>query len=601
MAKSIGRKKSPIWDHFVVGEDSKFAICRVCEKSISRGGRNTKTYNTTNLVHHLRTKHNEQYVEYEKALERVEQDKGKGKAVPRQVSLIEATERVRIWDINDPRAQRIHRRVTEMIALDSQPFSLVDDPGFTHLVHELEPRYSLPSRKYVTENILPQIDNEVKAAVKQQLAGIRFFSFTTDAWSSDGGGASLLSLTAHWITDTFARKSAVLHVMPLEESHTGEYMAKKYLEMLAEWGIKCDQVHLVLRDNAANMAKAMRDASLPSIGCFAHTLQLVVHDGVLSQRVVIDTLAVCRTIVGHFKHSSTAYSRLNKIQTNLGLPQRRLQQDVATRWNSSLYMLQVVAEQKMALAAYATEYSIAQLTANQLDIVGKVIAALSPIEEITKAVSADAASVSLIIPFIRMLSKTMEKHHNDRGVQTMKSEMLMSLKTRFSDIEKNEHLVIATFLDPRFKDKFLSGPAERVAARQLLEKKKEESGEIRAAQEPFPKQPRTDLWESFSEILEEAGASPIDTDSEVDIDKYLCEPLLKFHRGNCYTWWVENKERFPVLAKLAQRYLSAPPTSVPSERLFSGAGEIYYDRRNRLAPERAETLLFIKNNWSISH
>ena len=129
----------------------------------------------------------------------------------------------------------------------------------------------------------------------------------------------------HWLTDTFARKSAVLQVMPLEESHTGEYMAGKYLQMLAEWEIKHDWVHLVLRNNAANMAKAMRDASLTSLGCLAHTLQLVVHDGVLSQRVVMDALAVCRKIVGHFKHSSTAYSCLNTIQQNLGLPQYRLQ------------------------------------------------------------------------------------------------------------------------------------------------------------------------------------------------------------------------------------------------------------------------------------
>ena len=49
----------------------------------------------------------------------------------------------------------------------------------------------------------------------------------------------------------------------------------------------------MLSDNAANMAKAMRDASLPSLGCLADTLQVVVYDGVLSQQVVIDTLAVC--------------------------------------------------------------------------------------------------------------------------------------------------------------------------------------------------------------------------------------------------------------------------------------------------------------------
>ena len=302
MAELTRRKKSPIWSYFVVGDDTKFATCNVCQQPISRGGRNTKTYNTTNLVHHLKTKHGEQYAEYEKVLELGEQDKGKGKVTPKQLSLLEASERVRIWDINDARAQRIHRRVTEMIALDSQPFSVVDDPGFIRLLRELEPRYSLPSRKYITENILPQIHDKVKAAVKDQLTSVQsVFSFTTDAWSRADGGASLLSLTAHWITDSFVRKSAVLQVLPLEESHTGQNLAEKYLEMLADWEIRLDQVHLVLRDNAANMAKAMRDASLPSTGCFAHTLQLVVRDGVLSQRVVTETLAVCRKIVGHFK------------------------------------------------------------------------------------------------------------------------------------------------------------------------------------------------------------------------------------------------------------------------------------------------------------
>ena len=140
-------------------------------------------------------------------------------------------------------------------------------------------------------------------------------------------------------------------------------------------------------------------------------------------------------------------------------------------WNSSLYMLQTVAKQKVVLAAYATQYSITQLTTNQLDLVDKIIAAaLSLIEEVTKAVSADSVSVSCIIPFVRMLAKTMENHHHDRGVQTMKSEMLKSLKTRYAAVEENEYLAIATTLDPRFKDKYFSGPSERAAARQLLEK-----------------------------------------------------------------------------------------------------------------------------------
>ena len=153
--------------------------------------------------------------------------------------------------------------------------------------------------------------------------------------------------------------------------------------MLDHWEISTDKVHLVLRDNAANMAKAMREASLTSLGCFAHSLQLVVEDGVLSQRAVIDVLTTCRTILGHFKHSSVAYGHLCSIQERLGVPQHHLQQDVRTRWNSSLYMVKSVIEQKMSLAAYATETEVVTLSPTQLDLADKIVAALSPIEELT--------------------------------------------------------------------------------------------------------------------------------------------------------------------------------------------------------------------------
>ena len=127
-----------------------------------------------------------------------------------------------------------------------------------------------------------------------------------------------------------------------------------------------------------------------------------------------------------------------------------------------------VIEQKMSLAAYATETGIVTLLPTQLDLAEKIVAALSSVEELTKSVSADCASVAIIIPFVKMLSKTLQKHHNDSGVRTMKNEMLCSLNQRFCDIGDNQHLVLASLLDPRFKNRFFDGAEQQVKAKEIM-------------------------------------------------------------------------------------------------------------------------------------
>ena len=129
---------------------------------------------------------------------------------------------------------------------------------------------------------------------------------------------------------------------------------------------------------------------------------------------------MCRSIVGHFKHLSVASHLLTRIQDNLGLPRHTLKQDVSTRWNSSLYMLQSILEQKMALAAYAAKNDVSQLTANQLEIARKLVLLLAPVEEITQLISKQTATISVVIPMIRVLLRSWDKESDDRGVQTEK-------------------------------------------------------------------------------------------------------------------------------------------------------------------------------------
>ena len=64
-----------------------------------------------------------------------------------------------------------------------------------------------------------------------------------------------------------------------------------------------------------------------------------------------------------------------------------------------------------------------------------------------------------------------EKHAQAWIEEKRSTEMLKSLNTCFCDVEENEELVIATLLDPWFKNKFFSGIVEKTNSRDLLEEK----------------------------------------------------------------------------------------------------------------------------------
>lgn len=70
--------------------------------------------------------------------------------------------------------------------------------------------------------------------------------------------------------------------------------------------------------------------------------------------------------------------------------------------------------------------------------------------------------------------------------------------------------------------------------------------------------------------------------------------------GKVLDWWKAQQAEFPLLADLAKTYLCIPGTSVPSERVFSTAGDIVRSERSVLSSEHADQLIFLKKNLSRS-
>jgi len=78
-----------------------------------------------------------------------------------------------------------------------------------------------------------------------------------------------------------------------------------------------------------------------------------------------------------------------------------------------------------------------------------------------------------------------------------------------------------------------------------------------------------------------------------ELENYLRETRLP-RSTDIYAYWHNSQYR--SLEPAAKKYLSAPPTSVASEQLFSSAGQLYADRCNSLNGDNAEKLLFLSYN-----
>ncbi|KAI3374593.1 hypothetical protein L3Q82_021169 [Scortum barcoo] len=430
----------------------------------------------------------------------------------------------------------------------------------------------------------------------------------------------MLSLTAQWLDPDFAPIKAVLHSQECRGSHTAQAITCAFGKMFEMWKITKEKVHVVVRDNARNMAKATSEFGVPSLPCMAHTLQLAVSGGALSQRNIADALAVGRRVVGHFKHSPLACSRFEDIQKELSMPVKKLQQDAPTRWNSTYYMMQSLMEQKRALSAYAADYELpATLNATQWGILEKMTNLLEPFEQLTKDISSAEATAADVIPAVMSLTRLLAKtDESDKGVQTAKRTLLEAVCDRFNGVQSEPLYAIATMVDARYKDRYFDSDKKGEALNMLLSvvdemaaggnDHQEEAAAASAddpTQEdwnPAPKKARNkSLQDMYQEILAENDIIKQATAGETasQVHAYLGEVTIL--KKECpLKYWKSNQMRFPALARVARKYLTAPCTSVDSERLFSAVSNVIDEKRNRIHCDNAEMLIFIQKNLPLS-
>jgi len=181
-------------------------------------------------------------------------------------------------------------------------------------------------------------------------------------------------------------------------------------------------------------------------------------------------------------------------------------------------------------------------------------------------------------------------------LQKVRAAIFLSLDELWS-IPSNIAL-IATFLDPRFKTfDWCNGDGKDEAKKLVQElyndaKKDLPRNSINSIKSITSSDDDDDIFKALKDDARDVEDKDEDKDELV---LYLQQKQIRL-KDDPLKWWSVNKVTLPILAQMARKYLSIPATSVPSERLFSDAGNHISSRRTRLSPELVNKMLFLKRN-----
>ena len=105
-----------------------------------------------------------------------------------------------------------------------------------------------------------------------------------------------------------------------------------------------------------------------------------------------------------------------------------------------------------------------------------------------------------------------------------------------------------------------------------------------------------DWLDDFLEPQNSSSANNNLNTVEFEFMHYSNEPCC---RADVTEWWRQKEFVFPILSKLARKYLCVPASSVPSERIFSTAGNIVNKKRACLSSENVDMLVFLNKNHGL--
>ncbi|KAF7638556.1 hypothetical protein Mgra_00001934 [Meloidogyne graminicola] len=282
------------------------AICRICQKRISRKKGNTKGTTRHLMLHPSFFKQFALAKNVEIPELKIKREINCSKTLPNKNTKV----KTEIWDQNTTKSKKLDDSILRFICLSSQPLSITEQEGFADMFSLACPSYTVKNREYMTTLMTKKFQSRY-LSLKEALRKCQSCSFTTAI--SQSKSHYFLSVTCHFIDDSFNRLWKVLGAEPVHGVNASSSISNKISEIFIDFGISTSQVHIFLRDATSSMCRAVEDLNFRHFDCFLHKIALAISDG-SNLPEIAKQIQICRELVAFYNWSSAFQNALSRQQ-----------------------------------------------------------------------------------------------------------------------------------------------------------------------------------------------------------------------------------------------------------------------------------------------
>ena len=637
--EDYGHKKkiSPVWKHAEKVADG--AVCNLCGKVVP-----SKFGNTSNLKHHILTKHKDSEaakelskdIEEKKAAEKI---KNRKKDAERKMkgSMLQFVNRK--CPIGSQKKAKIDNALVEFVVMENQSFAKVDKSPLRRLLFTACPDYVAPSSSRLKEMINNKSEScelELKLEIIRDIveAGHMTVSITFDGGTSkDKMKTKKHAITLHRTTKDFEIKSDTIGLVKCVGSQPADVVRMTVKTTLQRFGHEPNWKVNVTTDGEPTMVAARRPGGYPAVGlntnlvgtCIDHTIHLVVEESLENVRDLADAIKKVRQFVEYLVQSSPARQALLELMAELGIPVLAPMQGTSNRWFYKWSEVRRILELRPAMEIFFDRFElpdrIDRFDSDEWALLHGYVRALEFIVVGSKMMEGEKyPAATAAIPFIDQVMTDLDQQEREsRGdLKKFVSNLKHNMKRRFPDgYKKLRPYNCLTFVNPSYRDMYCDTEELK---EQLLEDLKidacfdevqgqvEEGGvEVRDVCVAAPEQTQTALTQSArrAELLArrhnnvpEQRPSVVDftTKLKLEVEKYSSELPCALDVSPC-DWWKEkqNKERFPLLATYFNANSSFQATSCASERVYNIDGLVMMKQRKNMTTDMHGKLVILQD------